>query len=294
MKNKTYRRPDAPARKSAPVLVPKKHLGQNFLVDQRVVERILDAIDIQPEDTVLEIGPGPGVLTGHLASRAGCLIGVETDRDLCAFLRQTLEGRGLGPVADHPVTTGISLIQDDILRFDFAALPPGTRLVGNLPYNISTPILERVIEHRAFFREAFLTVQWEFGRRLAAKPGGKDYGALSCFAQYAAEVRVLFKIPPQAFKPQPKVTSCLVHLKFRPADPLAGDEILLGRLVRQAFSQRRKKISNVLAPVTSEAVLSSLFSAVGIDPHARPETLSVADYTRLINAALPIRHLLSM
>ena len=195
--------------------VPKKHLGQNFLVDPNIKNKIIAACRLQKDDIVLEIGPGPGALTRIIAAQVKTLYAVETDARFCEDLKR------------DPDLEAVKVIHGDILKYDLKSLPPGTKVIGNLPYYISSPIIERLIGHRSIFPQCFLTVQWEFGRRLTAQPHTKDYGSLSCFAQYYGDVKILFKIPPAAFRPAPRVVSCFVAITSREPQIKAHNEPLL-------------------------------------------------------------------
>ncbi len=252
---------------------PKKHLGQNFLHDPRILNKITDACALSLEETVVEIGPGKGALTRLLACRVKKMHAVEFDWQLIAALRSEFEG------------SHVQIVQADFLTWDLAALPAPVKVIGNIPYFISTPIIEHLIEQRSHVTEAFLTVQKEFGERLAAPPGGKDYGALSCFIQYYADVKILFKIKNTCFTPPPKVDSCFVRLAFRPTPKYRPkDEILLFKMIRQAFTQRRKTIVNAISPLADKAKLSVVLTGLGLSVQARPETLSIQNYIDIADA----------
>jgi 16S rRNA (adenine1518-N6/adenine1519-N6)-dimethyltransferase len=200
-------------RKKIPnAIIPKKHLGQNFLVNANITQRIIDSCQISEKETILEIGPGLGALTKEIANRSEHVYAVETDKRLYDQL------------TDAVSLKKINLIHADFLKCDLSFLPQKTKVIGNLPYKISTPIIEKLINNRQLFQDLFLTVQLEFGKRLAAKPNSKDYGSLSCFVQYYCDTKILFKIRNSCFRPIPKVTSCFVHLRFRPAKIKAKDE----------------------------------------------------------------------
>jgi 16S rRNA (adenine1518-N6/adenine1519-N6)-dimethyltransferase len=247
----------------------KKHLGQNFLTDTRVRQRIIQACEFKPEDVVVEIGPGQGVLTRLIAPHVKRLVCVETDRDLIEPLRLGLP-------------SSAEIVHADFLKWDMGHLPSGIKVVGNIPYYISTPIIEKLIEHRSQISTSFLTVQLEFGQRLTAKPGGKEYGSLTCFAQYYAELRMLFKIKNTCFKPAPKVDSCFLSLSTRPHPQGAGnDEEFLFKLIQTAFQQRRKNIVNSLKGMVGKVKLEESLHALGIDPNARPENLTLSNYIEL-------------
>lgn len=252
---------------------PRKHLGQNFLNDQHIIRKIIDACHLKSDETVLEIGPGLGALTQHIALGVKCFHAVEKDKDLCDHLRENI------------TSSNTTFHCQDVLGFDLARLPSPVKVIGNLPYNISSPIMEKLIQNRGRISEIFITVQFEFGKRLAAEPGSKDYSALSCVIQYYAKPKILFKIKNTCFSPAPKVESCFVRIQFKSApDPQALDEKLFLRLVKGAFQQRRKQIQNSLAAFIPKSDMKQLFEALSIDPQARAEDLSVADYVRIANA----------
>lgn len=251
---------------------PKKSLGQNFLTNAPTQERIVAACDLNKDDIVLEIGPGKAALTRLLAARVKHVLAIEKDDRLAAQLEKDF--------AD----TNVTILHSDILEYPFDQLPQPMKIVGNLPFNIATPIIEKVVAFRHKFTEFYMTVQWEYGSRLAAQPGSKDYGSLSCFIQYYAQVQRLFKIPPGSFYPAPKVDSCFLSLKIRNR-PLwqVRDEEFLFKLIRGCFSQRRKTIRNSLGAIYPREEMVELLKRSGIDPMKRPEDLSLEEYVRLAN-----------
>jgi 16S rRNA (adenine1518-N6/adenine1519-N6)-dimethyltransferase len=255
-----------------PTVRPKKRFGQHFLRDMRVVERIAAAFAPQPADHVVEIGPGEGVLTHALVGRVARLDLVELDRDLAAQLSQTY--------ADAPA---ITVHQADALKFDFRALAaPGEtlRLIGNLPYNISTPLLFHALAQAESVRDMLFMLQKEVVERLSAAPGGKDYGRLSVMVQWRCRVEKLFTVPPGAFHPPPKVDSAVVRLTPHARPPVAvRDPETFARVVQAAFAQRRKTLRNSLKGVVSAEAMSAL----GIDPIRRAETLSLQEFAALSN-----------
>jgi len=251
----------------------KKHLGQNFLTDQRTQLKIIQSCDLQSSDTVLEIGPGQGALTNLIAPVVGKLICVETDHDLIEPLKGTVPFLG----------TAHEIIHANFLKWDMALLPEGIKVIGNIPYNISTPIIEKLIEQREKISSAFLTVQLEFGQRLAANPGGKEYGSLSCFAQYYLDIKLLFKIKNTCFRPAPKVDSCFLRLIPRPPIKKAHDEVFLFKMIQTAFQQRRKTIVNALKPITEKDILEKALASLKIDFNKRPEVLTLSNYVDLAN-----------
>jgi len=255
----------------------KKNLGQNFLTDIRIQQKIIQACDLKIEDVVVEIGPGSGALTRLIAPQVKRLICVETDRDLIGPLRLGLP-------------SSVEIVHADFLKWDMGHLPSGAKVIGNIPYYISTPIIEKLIQDRTKFSTAFLTVQLEFGERLTAKAGGrdpKDYGSLSCFAQYHADIKMLFKIKNTCFKPAPQVDSCFLRLIMRPYDQgLASDEEFLFKLIQTAFQQRRKTIVNSLKGLVGREKLEGSLKVLGIDFNARPENLTLSNYIGLCNALM--------
>ena len=249
--------------------VPRRRFGQHFLVDPRYVARILEAVDPCPGDNIVEIGPGLAALTAGLIERAGRIAGVEIDRDLSAQLR-----------ANFP-RSALALHEADALEFDFTQLGEGLRIVGNLPYNISSPLLFHVAKFADRVRDLHVMLQKEVVARMTAEPATPDYGRLTVTLQATFRVTRLFVIPPGAFRPPPKVDSAFVRLvPLGDAKPAIADEALFARIVAAAFGQRRKTLRNALASFCDEAAMRN----VGIDPGARGETLSVSDYVRLTEA----------
>lgn len=258
----------------------RKKFGQHFLVDRSVIHRILDRADLTPLDRVLEIGPGRGALTLPLARRVDRVLAVEKDRDLAALLQASLTSRGV---------ENVTLVTGDILHFDFTRFDPGSPgnalAMGNLPYNISTPVLERLIDHRRLFRRAVLMFQKEVADRLCAQPGSRTYGALSVLVGYHAEVTRLLRVGKEAFRPRPRVDSAVVRLDFeRPFPERAEDEAWFRCVVRAAFAHRRKTLQNALLASfpdrTRDDVRRALLSAE-LDPGVRAEALGIADFIRL-------------
>ncbi len=255
----------------------RKRFGQHFLVRADLAQRIVDIAGLGDagEGTVLEIGPGRGAMTEMLRAKAKTLVVVEIDRDLVRELR-----------ARYASQENVHIIEADVLRLDLEAelgdQAPVT-VVANLPYNISTPLLGRFFDAPHLYRRLVLMVQREVAERICATPGGKDYGALSVHAQTAARARVAFRVPPSAFRPQPKVESAVIVLEpHRPPTLSAGDRSALRRVTRALFSQRRKQLGNSLQALSGEA--RNILAALGIDPKRRPETLSPDDFIRLSQA----------
>ena len=252
----------------------RKRFGQNFLSDPNIIRKIVDAIAPQPGECVVEIGPGLGALTVPLLGRLPHLHVVEIDRDLIARLKETWP-------ADR-----LSIHEGDALNFDFAALASDAggklRVVGNLPYNISSPLLFHLAEAADGVRDMTFMLQKEVVMRMVAEPGSDEYGRLSVMLQYRFRMGRIFDVPPGAFRPAPKVMSAIVRMVPLPADrPRARDEALFGRLVAAAFGQRRKTLRNTLRDFLDEAD----YAALDIDPGLRGERLSVADFIRLADRA---------
>ena len=253
---------------------PRKRFGQNFLRDDGVVQRIVIAVNPRVGDHLVEIGPGEGVMTAAFLKTGNPLDAVEIDRDLAAHLRQRF--------ADQP---GFRLHQADALKFDFAALAQGgkLRVVGNLPYNISTPLMFRLFNAAAHIEDMHFMLQREVIDRLCAEPGEPDYGRLGVMARYYCTAEKLFEVYPESFYPPPKVVSAIVRLIPHPQPIVDADAVLLGKVVATAFSQRRKTLRNALKSLFDENALAD----AGIDPSARAETLSLEQYAGLARR-LPI------
>jgi 16S rRNA (adenine1518-N6/adenine1519-N6)-dimethyltransferase len=247
----------------------RKRFGQNFLVDRAHIDRIVQAIDAQPSDRMIEIGPGFGALTAPLLERLSVLHVVEIDRDIVARL-----------ATEFPPERLI-VHQGDALKFDLSSLGSGLRVVGNLPYNISSPLLFHAAQFAGAIRDCHFMLQREVVDRMAAAPGSKVYGRLSVMLQYRFAVDKLFNVPAGAFRPMPQVDSAFVRLVPHAALPSpASNERLLAQMVTQAFTQRRKTVRNALSEFASAEELS----ACAIDPGLRPEDLSLDDFVRVANA----------
>ena len=249
---------------------PRKRFGQHFLKDFAIVQRIVTAIDPHPDEHIVEIGPGLGVLTEKLLPLVNQLDAVELDRDLIPKLQATY--LPLGNFAIHSA---------DALRFDFCALKAGNeklRIVGNLPYNISTPLIFHLIDQIHCVQDMHFMLQKEVVDRLAAQPNSSDYGKLSVMIQYHCRVESLFNVPPDAFSPPPKVDSAIVRLMPHPTPPVQiKDLAIFEKLVSSAFAQRRKTLRNNL----KDWISNEQWQASGIDPQRRAETLSLAEFARL-------------
>lgn len=245
----------------------RKRFGQNFLQDTHIINAIIRCIHAQPHDRIIEIGPGLGALTQPLLGQVDRLIAIEIDRDLYAHL-QSIPKRGQ-----------LELINADVLKVDFSAFGNQLRIIGNLPYNISTPLLIRLLQITPQIEDMHFMLQKEVVQRLAASPGSKTYGRLSVMAQYYCEVTELIHVPPSAFHPQPKVDSAIVRLTpFKTAQYPQVDFFHLEQLVATAFSMRRKTIANNLKSIISASDLVNL----NIDPQWRPEQISVIQYVNIL------------
>ncbi|MEJ2314593.1 MAG: 16S rRNA (adenine(1518)-N(6)/adenine(1519)-N(6))-dimethyltransferase RsmA [Nitrospirota bacterium] len=253
-----------------------RRLSQHFLYDPSILERIVRVAGISPEDTVVEIGPGPGRLTRALLGKAGRVVAIELDRGLYERLVEELGGE-----------PGLELVRGDVLRYDFSGLGP-FKVVANIPYHITTPIIFKLLEYRAQLRSMTLTVQKEVAERITAKPGSKTYGVLSIAVQYQASAKLEFVIPRGAFRPVPKVDSACIHMEVHATPPVkVGDEGLFMKVVRAAFTQRRKTLHNSLKKIAPE--IDGVLGAAGIDPGARPETLGLEEFARLSDALTEAR-----
>jgi 16S rRNA (adenine1518-N6/adenine1519-N6)-dimethyltransferase len=259
----------------------RKRFGQHFLVDRKTIRRIVALIEPEPGEVVLEIGPGRGALTGPLVAVLSRLVAVEIDRDLAAELRTRFTGSEL------------RLVEGDILQFDLAGVlreEGGTRLllVGNLPYNITAPLLFRLLEQSGQISRAVLMVQREVARRLVAAPGSKDYGLLSVLLGMQATVVPRLEVGRRAFRPVPGVDSTVVEVRFAPQWRYpVRDQELFARLVRAAFGQRRKMLRNSLkdlAGAGGPVLLEKVAGNAGVELTRRPESLSLEEFARLSNA----------
>jgi 16S rRNA (adenine1518-N6/adenine1519-N6)-dimethyltransferase len=263
-------------------LKPKKSLGQNFLLHPHQARRIVDALEVTPQDVVVEIGPGLGALTVLLAETARGVLALEVDQALAAFLREEL----------FAGQTKVRIVSEDVLKFDLTAFSREAgqplKVVGNLPYHITSPLLFKLTAEKAALSLAVLMVQAEVGNRLLARPGGKDYGILSVMAQYHFRLSRLFTLGPANFYPPPQVNSVVLKLVPAKPDPEATDEHTFSRVVKIAFAQRRKTLKNTLAAKAAVFGLQpqdllDILDQVGIEPGRRAETLSVAQFVEVSN-----------
>lgn len=267
--------------------VAKKSLGQHFLKDKAVIQAAMQMAQIQATDTVIEIGPGKGILTQALLDTGAQVLAIELDPRMVQYLEATLANPRL------------TVIQEDVLKVDWRQLlagKPQVKVVANLPYYITSPIVQSLLASRELFQNIVLMVQKEVAERIAAEPGGRTYGILSVAVQVYAEVELGTIVPPAAFDPPPEVHSQLIKLTPRKKISLATSEEVFFRIVRAAFSQRRKTIlnsllaANLLACQTKadqKEKIAQLLETVDIDPAQRPETISIEAYAALAEAVFP-------
>jgi 16S rRNA (adenine1518-N6/adenine1519-N6)-dimethyltransferase len=274
-----------------------KRLGQHFLIDQNIVRKIVALADLQPSESVLEIGPGRGILTRALCAKVKRVLAIEIDPQLVALLTGEVQKRSGSRWQDETAAGGggalsaecpnLDLRLGDALEFPYNSLPRGTVVVSNLPYNVSTPILFRLLDADTVIDRMVLMLQTEVAARLAARPSTPDYGILSVLAQYQAEVRLAFKVSPNCFRPRPEVGSTVVSLKVRRTRSLARDEEeRFRRIVRASFAHRRKTLANSLR---DEGYLpdtvSKALTAIGIASTRRAESLTVGEFVMLARSA---------
>jgi 16S rRNA (adenine1518-N6/adenine1519-N6)-dimethyltransferase len=250
----------------------KKRFGQHFLHDQNIIMKLVRSIHPKHDDNIVEIGPGLGALTFPLLQELDHLNVVELDRDVIARLKSIGDTKGK-----------FTIHESDALKFDFAQLATGDktlRVVGNLPYNISTPLIFHLLEHKQNIIDMHFMLQKEVVDRLTAEPGSKDYGRLSVMAQYHCQCEYLFFVPPGAFNPPPKVDSAIIRMQPWTKPPFkANDPARLAEIVQAAFSKRRKTLRNSL----KDHLDGEQIEAAGVDPSLRPEVLSVEQFVALAN-----------
>ncbi|HLD83202.1 MAG TPA: 16S rRNA (adenine(1518)-N(6)/adenine(1519)-N(6))-dimethyltransferase RsmA [Candidatus Omnitrophota bacterium] len=264
-------------------LKPKKRLGQNFLTDKNIQRKIIAACGLKSSDIVLEIGAGRGELTTLIAPMVKRVYALELDRGLASQLKEVFRA-----------CRNVKIITADVLKFDLKKLGDGSifskkiepspcfKVIGNIPYYITTPVIEKLIGFRDKIEAVFITIQKEVALRILSQPGSKDFGSLSCFLQYYTEPKILFPITKGCFWPQPKVNSCFLKLEIRPKPLIkVKDEALLFRIIRLAFNQRRKILRNSLSGIVSEAKLTYFFNTYKINPNTRPEGLCLEDFANL-------------
>ena len=267
-------------------LAPSRQRGQNFLVHKRTAELIVELAGVSPEDRVIELGVGFGALTGPLAARAAAVIGLEIDSGIVAYHQE-----------EQDLPTNVTLRHEDLLKADFVSLAEETggplKIVANLPYSISNPLLFKLVENRAVVASAVLMLQKEVAQRLTAVPATKEYGILTVLLNGCATVKKLMDVGPGQFHPRPKVDSMVVKITFQPVPERAAqlpphDHDLLKQLIKAAFQQRRKTLLNSLSasglPGTGKERLPDLLTKAAIDPQVRPERMTVEDFVRIANA----------
>jgi len=254
-------------------MAPRKRFGQHFLKDITIIHAILDLMRLKPNDHVIEVGPGQGALTFPILKQIDALEVIELDRDLIPILQKN----ALDP-------SKLNIFNDDVLNIDFNELKKDGRLlriVGNLPYNISTPIIFHLLKYTDIISDMLFMLQKEVAERINADVDTKHYGRLSIMVQYHCKTEIVLDVPPQSFYPPPKVESNMIRiLPHRPYPFRATNEIHFAHLVQQAFNQRRKTLRNSL----KNMVIDSIWNDVQIDPHLRAENVSVKDFVRLSNA----------
>jgi 16S rRNA (adenine1518-N6/adenine1519-N6)-dimethyltransferase len=248
---------------------PRKRFGQHFLTSGSTVSRILEAIRPRPGDTIVEIGPGRGAITDGLSVSGASVHAVEFDRDLVPWLEERFRDR-----------RNVTIHEADALRFDFGGIGRELRIVGNLPYNISTPLLFHLMKYTDSITDLHFMLQKEVVDRMAAEPGSKAYGRLTIMLGCRMHVEQLFEVPPEAFEPPPKVHSAFARLRPRPREDVPVEDLqLMSQVVAQAFSQRRKILRNALRGTATEQDLES----VGISPASRAEEVPIASWMALAN-----------
>lgn len=256
---------------------PKKSLGQNFLIDKNIQKKIIFACAFTQKDIVLEIGAGRGELTVEIAKIAKKVYALEIDSFLYNQLKEKLK-----------TYSNLKLIHQDILKFDLnqylRKIRKKIKVIGNIPYYITTPIIEHLLKFRNKIDCIFLTLQKEFARRIIASPGSKVYGSLTCLVQYYTQPELLFYIKRNSFMPVPKVDSCFLKLKILRTPPVeTKNEDLFFTLIRLAFNQRRKTLRNSLRGIVEPKKLEAFFAKFKINPNIRPEDLSLDDFANLAN-----------
>ena len=269
----------------------KKRLGQHFLVEPKIIHKIIACARFTESDLVLEIGPGKGALTLPLARSVGRVVAIEKDALLVSLLQKRLNRAGIN---------NVTLINHDILKWDFNEMrPPSSNrllVIGNLPYNISSPVLDKLIKNRNLIGRAVLMFQLEVAKRLTASPGGKAYGAMTLLVQYHAHTRMLLEVSKDAFNPKPKVDSMVLELDFKKPYPKRGiDEDKFSKMVKAAFAHRRKTMLNSLrgvSPSWNSDVLLDAMKKCEIDLKRRAETLDMDEFLCLTDALVSTNSLL--
>ncbi|MBW4828414.1 MAG: 16S rRNA (adenine(1518)-N(6)/adenine(1519)-N(6))-dimethyltransferase RsmA [Clostridiaceae bacterium] len=260
-----------------------KSLGQNFLIDGNIVRKICEEGEVSKEDDILEIGPGIGTLTEELSYKANKVVAVELDKSLIPILDETLDG-----------CNNVEIVPGDILKIDLPKLfhekfeSENIKIVANLPYYITTPIIGRLLEEELDIDSILVMVQSEVAERMKASPGTKDYGSLSVFVQYYTEPEIVLSVPKNAFMPRPNVDSAVIKLKIRKEKIELENRETFFKVVKAAFSQRRKTILNSLSSglKTDKATIRAILEKADIDPKLRAENLTIEDFSK-ISAILP-------
>ncbi len=259
-------------------MIPKKSLGQHFLKDKNIIRKIIKEADLRKDEIALEIGAGKGELTIPLSKEAGHVIAIEKDKELCNILEEKIKEEGI---------RNITVINEDILKWDFSNLPKKTTVLGNIPYNISSPLIERLIENRSLIKKAIIMFQLEFAERLIASAGSKKYGAISVIVRYFADIKKLFYVSKNVFYPRPKVDSMVVMIRFK-EDVEEIDEEIFKKTVHSAFAYRRKNLLNSMfryfkseRPDLKKEQIEEAIRRCNIEPEIRAESLTVDDFLRL-------------
>ncbi len=259
-------------------LKPKKRLGQNFLTDKNIQRKLISSFNLKACDRILEIGAGYGDLTRQIAEKCAYVYALEIDPELCGILKVNTKG--------YP---NIKIVNQDILKFNlknyFQDLKTKIKVIGNIPYYITTPIIEYLFKYRDRIETVFIAVQKEFAKRIVANPGSKEYGSFSCFVQYHSIPKILFIIKKGSFLPSPKIDSCLLELKIRecPAVNIKNEKLFF-KIIRSGFNKRRKTLRNSLDGLIPPHKLSDFFKMNNIDCNIRPEDLSLKDFACLANS----------
>ncbi|MBN1405002.1 MAG: ribosomal RNA small subunit methyltransferase A [Candidatus Omnitrophica bacterium] len=258
-------------------LRPIKRLGQNFLIDKRYIKRIIDSCVVTPDDRILEIGPGRGALTEGLALLCGHITAVEIDKKLCDVLKDKFSN-----------SKSIDIVCADILKYDIKAESQKNsavfKVIGNLPYYITSPVIIYLTENKKYINTAFLTVQKEVAERLVSPPGKKSYGSLSCLVQYHCNVKILLNMSKKVFYPQPQIESSLVSMEFLKEPKVrVKNEALFFKVIRAAFNKRRKTLLNAIsgAPFPDKVIMARILAGLGINPERRGETLNLEEFASI-------------
>lgn len=255
---------------------PKQSLGQNFLIDDNIARNIVRDLDLTREDVIVEIGPGQGALTKHLVGKVRHVIAIEIDRRVIGDLKASLPSSGLEILHQDFLETGLDIL--------FRRFRRRLRVVGNIPYHLTSPILFKVFEEHAVVRDLTIMIQREVARRIVASPARKEYGILSVFARFYGEPLILFNVSPQCFYPKPKVTSSLLRIALHEDIPYTVDTKLFGEIVRTTFGKRRKILRNSLQYLDYDrAVIEQIAGSKTHRLDRRPEELRVEDFIELTN-----------